>query len=57
MVVILNALYVILNEVKNLSVSTDVRLPCYPIDPSLSLSMTYNVNEIATSLKALAMTD
>ena len=36
---ILNAHYVILNVVKNLSESTDVRLLCYPIDPSLSLRM------------------
>ena len=31
---------VILNEVKNLSESADVRLLCYPVDASLSLSMT-----------------
>ncbi len=33
--VILNTHYVILNVVKNLSESADVRLLCYPIDPSL----------------------
>ena len=38
--VILNTHYVILNVVKNLSDSTDVRLLCYPVDASLSLSMT-----------------
>ncbi len=55
--VILNTHYVILNEVKNLSESADVRLLCYPVDASLSLSMTYSANEIATSGKALlAMT-
>ena len=62
---------VILNVVKNLSESVGVLLLCYPVDASLSLSMTkhseemlrfrsamtYSVNEIATSLKALAMTE
>ena len=38
--VIANTHYVILNVVKNLSESTDVRLLCYPVDASLSLSMT-----------------
>ena len=47
--VILNTLYVILNEVKNLSESANVRLLCYPVDTSLSLSMTYSANEIATA--------
>ena len=55
--VILNAHYVILNVVKNLSESTDVRLLCYPVDPSLSLRMTKYSEEIATSGNALlAMT-
>ena len=31
---ILNTHYVILNEVKNLSESADIRLLCYPVDPS-----------------------
>ena len=37
--VILNTRYVILNVVKNLSESANVRLLCYPVDASLSLSM------------------
>ena len=37
--VMLNTHYVILNVVKNLSESTDVRLLCYPIDASLTLSI------------------
>ena len=47
--VILNAHYVILNEVKNLSESANVRRLCYPVDASLSLSMTKYSEEIATS--------
>ena len=38
--VILNTHYVILNVVKNLSESANVRRLCYPADASLSLSMT-----------------
>ena len=51
--VILNTRYVILNVVKNLSESANVRLLCYPVDPSLSLRMTRYSEEIATSGKAL----
>ena len=55
--VILNTHYVILNVVKNLSESADVRLLCYPVDASLSLSMKEGCEEIATSGNALlAMT-
>ena len=58
MALTMSALYtVILNVVKNLSESADVRLLCYPVDASLSLSMTYSANEIATSgIALLAMT-
>ena len=47
---------VIPNVVKHLSESTDVRLLCYPIDPSLRSGQKHS-EEIATSGKALlAMT-